>query len=157
MQVLIAVNTPEDDAAGFFAGERHAGASTPAARAFLEHARARLNPNRPVVHSDDAHQGGEREIVPPKRHDGALDGTSSGEAFRRRGVVSAVPVGRHTRGRVRATAYGAVVRGLRVAMPEGTLCVLDGVDRATALDDPRRRHGATVTTGAGANRAEAAQ
>lgn len=124
MQVLIAVNTPEGVASSLLADERHAGASTPALRALIEYAHAR--PDRPVVHSNDAHHGDERESTPPERHDGAF------------------------------------VRGLRVAMPEDAVCVLDGVDQATVPDDPRRRYGATITagvalTGAGADRAEAAQ
>lgn len=124
MQVLTAVNTPGGVAAGLFADERHAGASTPAIRALIQHARAR--PDRPVVHSNDAHHGDERESTPPKRHDGAF------------------------------------VHGPRVTMPEDAVCVLDGVDRATALDDPRRGYGATITagaapTGAGVDRAEAGQ
>lgn len=43
-----------------------------------------------------------------------------------------MPVGQPIHRRVRHTAYGAFVRGLRIAVPEDALCVFDGTAQAAA-------------------------
>lgn len=49
--------------------------------------------------------GGEREVVSPKRHYGAFDGTNLDEAFHRHGVMGVVLVGQHTHCCVRHTCW----------------------------------------------------
>lgn len=189
MRALIVIDMLEDFVTGVLADERQAGAIVPAIRAPIEHARTR--PDWLVVHSNHVHEegtpeiavrgrhatagtpgarviealrpaGGEREVVSPKRHYGAFDGTGLDEVLRRRGVASVVSAGQHTHCCVRHTAYGAFVHALAVEVPEDAVCVFDGVDQAAALDYPRRMYGATITTstaltGAAADPAEAAR
>lgn len=173
MQALIIVDMLDDFVTGPLANERNASAITPGIRALIDHALAR--PDWLVVYSNDAHHeddpemavwgrhamagtpgaqvipalaptGAAREIVSPKRHYGAFEGTGLEEAFQRHGVTGVVLTGQHTNCCVRHTAYGAFVRGLQIAVPEDAVCVPEGGDQAAALDYLRAMYGAKITT-----------
>ena len=173
MQALIIVDMLDDFVTGPLANERNASAIIPGIRALIDHALAR--PDWLVVYSNDAHReddpemavwgrhamagtpgaqvipalaptGAAREIVSPKRHYGAFEGTGLEEAFQRHGVTGVVLTGQHTNCCVRHTAYGAFVRGLRIAVPEDAVCVPEGGDQAAALDYLRAMYGAKITT-----------
>ncbi len=172
MQALIIIDMLKDFVDGKLPNPQ-AHAIVPAVRRLLD--QARRQPGWLVVFSNDAHLKddpemavwgehamagtpgaqviealrpveGAREIVSPKRHYGAFEGTGLQDILRQHGVTSVVLTGQHTHCCVRHSAYGAFVRGFRTVVPQDAVCVFEGVDHDAALEYLRTMYAATLTT-----------
>ena len=171
MRALVIVDMLEDFVHGALANPRAAAVLQPL-QELLDHARRE---DWVRVFANDAHEAGDRELalwgdhamagtagaevvaglapepgrnelVVPKRHYGAFDGTDLAERLRSRGVGEVVLAGQHTHICVRHTAYGAFERGYRITVPRDAVCAFEGVDEEEALSYLRTVYGARVTT-----------
>ena len=171
MKALVIVDMLEDFVHGALANPR-AREIVPPLALLLDHARRH---GWVVVFSNDAHERGDpemrvwgehamagtagarvieelratpgpRELVVPKRHYGAFDGTGLDERLRELGVDEVVLAGQHTHICIRHSAYGAFRRGYAVTVPRDAVCAFAGVDEDAALDYLRAVYGAEVTT-----------
>ena len=93
-----------------------------------------------------APQPGPRELVSEKRGYGAFDGTGLDEQLRALGVDELVLTGQHTHICVHHTAYGALIRGYRIVVPQDGVCVFADVDGEAALEYLVSVYGARLTT-----------
>jgi nicotinamidase-related amidase len=84
------------------------------------------------------------ELIVPKRAYGAFDGTVLDERLMNLEVDEVVLTGRHMC--VLHTAYGALLRGYRIAVPRDAVCAFEGVDESVALEYLRSVYGARITT-----------
>jgi nicotinamidase-related amidase len=89
---------------------------------------------------------GPHELVSPKRVYGAFDGTGLDDELRSLRVDEVVLTGQHTHICVRHSAYGALIRGYRIAVPRDAVCAFDGVDAEEALAHLSSVYGARITT-----------
>ena len=86
------------------------------------------------------------ELISPKRHYGAFDGTGLAEELRAKGVDEVVVTGQHTHICVRHSSYGALKEGFAIAVPRDAVCAFEGVDEEDALEYLKMAYGADVTT-----------
>lgn len=171
MKALVVVDMLEDFVHGALANPR-AQSILPPLRELLGHARQE---GWVVVFANDAHERGDpelriwgehalvgspgaqvvaelapepgpQELVVPKRAYGAFDGTDLDERLRALGVHEVVLAGQHTHICIRHTAYGALIRGYRIAVPRDAVCAFDGVDEGEALEYLRTVYGARITS-----------
>jgi nicotinamidase-related amidase len=171
MKALLIVNMVEDFVHGALANPR-AEAILPPLQELLAHFR---RVGGVVVFANDAHEPGDaelaiwgehamagtpgaqvvpelapwpgpRELIVPKRVYGAFDGTELDERLRALNVDEVVLAGQHTHVCIRHTAYGALLRGYRIAVPRDAVCALETVDEDDALEYLHTVYGAHVTT-----------
>jgi nicotinamidase-related amidase len=168
MRAVIVVDMLNDFVTGKLANPK-AQAIIPPLQRLLAHAREE---GWVVVYSNDAHDPGDPElrvwgehamagtpeaevigelapvegdIVSPKHHYGAFDGTGLDEQLRERGVTEVIVTGQHTHICVRHSSYGALVRGYDVVVPRDAVCGFEGVDEDEALAYLEMAYGATIT------------
>src|SRR6476469_1070523 len=106
--------------------------SDPEMRVWGEHALAGT-PGAQVI-AELEPRPGRTEIISPKRHYGAFDGTGLDEQLKALGVDEVVVAGQHTHICVRHSSYGALVRGYRVTVARDAVCTFAGVDQDEALE-----------------------
>ena len=132
----------DDDWVVVFSNDAHEP-SDPELRVWGEHAMAGT-PGAQVV-SELEPRPGPTEIVSPKRHYSAFDGTGLDEQLRALGVDEVVICGQHTHICVRHSSYGALVRGYRVTVPRDAVCTFEGVDSDLEIEYLVMAYGATLT------------
>jgi nicotinamidase-related amidase len=132
----------DDDWVVVFSNDAH-DPSDPEMRVWGEHALAGT-PGAQVI-SELEPQPGRTEIISPKRHYGAFDGTGLDAQLKALGVDEVVVAGQHTHICVRHSSYGAFVRGYRVIVARDAVCTFAGVDQDEALEYLVMAYGAEVT------------
>jgi len=132
----------DDDWVVVFSNDAH-DPSDPEMRVWGEHALAGT-PGAEVIPELEPRPG-RTEIISPKRHYGAFDGTGLDEQLKALGVDEVVVTGQHTHICVRHSSYGAFVRGYRVVVARDAVCTFAGVDQDEALDYLAMAYGAEVS------------
>ena len=132
----------DEDWVVVFSNDAH-DPSDPEMRVWGEHALAGT-PGAQVI-SELEPRPGRTEIISPKRHYGAFDGTGLDEQLKALGVDEVVVAGQHTHICVRHSSYGAFVRGYRVIVARDAVCTFAGVDQDEALEYLAMAYGADVT------------
>jgi nicotinamidase-related amidase len=132
----------DDDWVVVFSNDAH-DPSDPEMRVWGEHALAGT-PGAQVI-AELEPRPGRTEIISPKRHYGAFDGTGLDEQLKALGVDEVVVAGQHTHICVRHSSYGALVRGYRVTVARDAVCTFAGVDQDEALEYLVMAYGAEVT------------
>jgi nicotinamidase-related amidase len=113
----------------------------PEMRVWGEHAMAGT-PGAEVIPQLEPREG---EIVSPKRHYGAFEGTGLDEQLTERGVDEVVIAGQHTHICVRHCSYEALTRGYRIFVPRDAVRAFEGVDEDEALAYLEMAYGAAIT------------
>jgi nicotinamidase-related amidase len=86
------------------------------------------------------------ELVVPKRAYGGFDGTSLDAELRARGVDEVVLTGQHAHICVRHTAYGALLAGYAIVVPQDAVTAFEDVDLPEAFQYLEMVYGAKLTT-----------
>jgi len=114
----------------------------PELRVWGEHAMAGT-PEADVIPQLEPRDG---EIISPKHHYGAFDGTGLDELLKEKGVDEVVITGQHTHICVRHSSYGALTHGYKIFIPRDAVCGFEGVDEDEALEYLHMAYGATITS-----------
>jgi nicotinamidase-related amidase len=173
LKALIVVDMLNDFVTGALANRARSERILPSIKRLLDHARS--DDDWLVVYANDAHRaddrelaiwgrhalagtpgaavidalapiGAEREIVCPKRHYNAFDGTDLEDTLIDYDVASVVLCGQHTHCAISHTAYGAFLTGYDIVVPTDAVCAIDDVDEAAALGYLRDMYGVTLTS-----------